>query len=140
MIEVFLRQPHEQPVAFHDDGGVAFAFRQQRLLAEGIAIAQLREGDPGSGGRGARDLTFAMADDVVVVTVIALLHDDLLRLDGQLMKAHEHVLDVRRRNSQECLGLQNARHPIATAARVDGAGRPRSPPSMEISLTSMPES
>ena len=116
--EIGLGQAHQRTRAEHGHGGVAPVVRNQRLFAEAVARAQFGQldtlaaalGDPGHQGP-------ALLDRVEIVADIALRNHDLAGAYRHRLHAHEHHLDVGRRNPVEGLGLQNAGHPVGVAAR-----------------------
>ena len=117
--EIVLGKAHELAICGHGNGGVALGARDQSLLTEAVAIAQLRELDGfAAGGCFTCHLAASSLNDVVVVARVSLLHHDAASLELHRFHDCEDALNIGRWDPREQFRLQHARHPVATAVLV----------------------
>src|ERR1700685_4846763 len=97
LAKILLVETHQNAVGNHRERRVALRVRDQRLLAEGVADAELGQLEAAAIERGlARNQAFAADDRVEVVALGALLNDGLPGAAVHALHAHEDRLDVGR--------------------------------------------
>ena len=126
-VEVVLAEAHQHAVGQHRDGGVALGAGDQRFLAEGLAHAEFGEPDAFAVQRRlAADRAAALDDDVEVVAFVALADHDVAGGVVDALHAHEHGLQVGRRDAVEGPALQQHRHPVVRPIRCRRCSSPTS--------------